>query len=45
MARIKTAHIGETVTAILRTSKQLRQPTNLVANRMAEELFGIQQAA
>lgn len=45
LARQKTAVIGETVLAILMESKRLRQPTHLIANRMAEELFGMQRAA
>lgn len=44
-AKEKTARIGDTVTTILHESRKLQQPTNLVANRMAEDLFGMQRAA
>ncbi len=41
----ETARIGDTVLEILRQSKSLRQPTHLIADRMAEELFAMRQAA
>ncbi|SHO47537.1 Glu/Leu/Phe/Val family dehydrogenase [Desulfopila aestuarii] len=44
-AKTETAKIGETVLDILRQSKSMKLPTHLIANRMAEELFGMQRAA
>lgn len=44
-AKEETARIGDTVLDILRQSKSMKQPTHLIANRMAEELFGMKQAA
>lgn len=45
LAMARTARIGDTVLDILRQSKSMKQPTNSIANRMAEELFGMQRAA
>lgn len=44
-AKMETAKIGDTVLDILRQSKSMKLPTHLIANRMAEELFGMEQAA
>lgn len=45
LARQRTARIGETIMDILRQSKSMKQPTHVVADRMAEELFVLGVAA